>query len=410
MKNLLLSIAVGFFGHLNAQTDFVKLNSPTSNRLFSIDFADDQYGFIGGEDATLIKTMDGGKSWTSVNINTAPWVFSKMDIVQLQFLTKDSGFAVVGNFKQRNTNSYLWRTSNGGINWEGIRINVNMVPWRINATGFDTGLIGGSAYFQGSVISNLSGDSVVNLTSFSWDGANYIESLARHQINPNFIMAVTNASSIHRSFDGGTTWDTINSGFNRKIHSIINSGSNWVVTIDSSHSIWYTPDSGQTWKLQTTTFLYPNFQSVALSNTDSLVYAGIVGNGGEIGYSKKGLQYYYQPTPMKLRNVACNPNGDTFVVGDSGAIYRRDTKLTGLINVKHNKLITVYPNPTKGLLYLDDNTSGSVNVYDINGQIVKSGFIKNNSFDISNLHFGQYLVIIKDVQTLQEYTVKVLKE
>jgi len=279
-------------------------------------------GYIGGANATLLKTTNGGSIWKHVDIKDAPWVFSKMDIIQMDFINKDTGYAIVGDHSRRSLNTAIWKTVDGGFNWTSIIVTVNMVPWRIYTTGIDTGFVAGTAYFQGSVISNLSGDSVVNLHSFSWDGANYIEAIAIHADNPSFVMAVTNVPSVHRSFDGGLSWDTVTSNIDTAFNDLAYVGNGtWVACTKSHESLQITKDSGKTWKWLPTTFAYPTYSALCISQRDSIVSVGYSGSlkQGEIGYFHRSMQRY-QSVPQKMHDVACS-SITTIAVGDSGAIY-----------------------------------------------------------------------------------------
>lgn len=304
---------------------FIKQTVPTDFPLYSIDFADSLVGYIGGSNAGLLKTTDAGKTWQKHNIKNAPWIFGAMDIVDLDFINKDSGFAVLGSYTRGTTNTMIWRTEDGGTNWTSVRVTVNMVPWKISPIQFDSGLIGGSAFFQGSVISNISGDSVLGISSFSWDANNWIETFARHQKNPDFIMAATNLPSIHHSFDGGITWDTamtqLDTGFTDLIHL---GGNVWVASINNGQSLQLSKDSGKTWAWQATTFAYPTYLALSYSIKDSLIAFGYSESFkmGEISYYTNSIQSY-QNVPMRLFATACNSAGNAFVVGDSSAIYRR---------------------------------------------------------------------------------------
>lgn len=71
-----------------------------------------------------------------------------MDIIQMDFINKDTGYAIVGDHSRRSLNTAIWKTVDGGFNWTSIIVTVNMVPWRIYTTGIDTGFCSRNSLFS----------------------------------------------------------------------------------------------------------------------------------------------------------------------------------------------------------------------------------------------------------------------
>ncbi|CAG5081693.1 LamG-like jellyroll fold domain-containing protein [Parvicella tangerina] len=74
--------------------------------------------------------------------------------------------------------------------------------------------------------------------------------------------------------------------------------------------------------------------------------------------------------------------------------------IAGIGTTKTQNLVTAYPNPTTGLIYLTENAS-LIKVYTLTGKLISS-FNNTNTVDLSNLSRGIYLIEIntpKDVQT-----------
>ena len=67
MKKLICTTVIFLCCSMFAFTQFEwqQVSSPTSENLVSIWFTDPLTGFIASEDATLLKTSDGGSTWTS---------------------------------------------------------------------------------------------------------------------------------------------------------------------------------------------------------------------------------------------------------------------------------------------------------------------------------------------------------
>ncbi len=70
--------------------------------------------------------------------------------------------------------------------------------------------------------------------------------------------------------------------------------------------------------------------------------------------------------------------------------------------------LTVYPNPVKNMLYIKPNEPKEYyyQIYNMSGQMIKSGKFENEKTDLSSLISGAYLVRINNSETL----VKIIKE
>ncbi len=73
-----------------------------------------------------------------------------------------------------------------------------------------------------------------------------------------------------------------------------------------------------------------------------------------------------------------------------------------------NKLITLYPNPTNGLLRIEipNQTIQNIKVYDLQGQLIKETI--ENQFDLSNVSNGTYFIKAKTKQATYDY--KLIKQ
>ncbi|OFX23144.1 MAG: hypothetical protein A2033_15375 [Bacteroidetes bacterium GWA2_31_9] len=95
-----------------------------------------------------------------------------------------------------------------------------------------------------------------------------------------------------------------------------------------------------------------------------------------------------------LTGVASNTFYSLTVTDYNGCTYQHD--FTTAINSMSNKVINVYPNPTKGVLNIENAENSSIKVYNIIGNVVAS--VNNAStlttIDISNLAEGSYIVKI----------------
>lgn len=77
-------------------------------------------------------------------------------------------------------------------------------------------------------------------------------------------------------------------------------------------------------------------------------------------------------------------------------------------NTISEELITVYPNPTNGLVRIEipNQTIQNIKVYDLQGQLIKETI--ENQFDLSNLSNGTYFIKAKTKQATYDY--KLIKQ
>lgn len=105
-------IAVGERGHVMRSLDgenWTQVQVPVSVMLNRVHFVDDQTGWIGGHDATVLKTTDGGQSWSLQNYQPE----LEQAIYDLHFFDAQRGLAV-------GAYDLFWRTDDGGDSWEPV--------------------------------------------------------------------------------------------------------------------------------------------------------------------------------------------------------------------------------------------------------------------------------------------------
>ena len=80
--------------------------------LNSIHWFDNQHAWATGERATLVRTIDGGRTWTDAVLDSSPPPLG--DLRQIRFMSPFYGYAVGGRF---DLTGVVWRTSDGGETW-----------------------------------------------------------------------------------------------------------------------------------------------------------------------------------------------------------------------------------------------------------------------------------------------------
>jgi len=82
----------------------MRQNSGTKSTLYHIDFRDDKKGWAVGERGTVLRTTDGGETWSPVIVST------KVTLLSVQFLNDDDGWAI-------GRGGTILRTEDQGRTW-----------------------------------------------------------------------------------------------------------------------------------------------------------------------------------------------------------------------------------------------------------------------------------------------------
>lgn len=170
----------------NGGTSWQSQPSGTDKNLLSIVFANSTTGYATGGEANngqgvILKTTNAGQNWVTQLSG------SSMNFTSLYFHNPDSGFAV--------TNSSLYKTSNGGINWSVIS----------GPEGYDI-------YFANSLTGYTTGSNL-NVYKSTDGGNNWFVVRAGNndgyrsiQFFGNFGIACGNNGNIMKTTDGGVNW------------------------------------------------------------------------------------------------------------------------------------------------------------------------------------------------------------
>ncbi len=353
-------LAVLLFNMETAKSQWYYSKLPTSNYLYSLSFPEVSTGYVCGEYHTLLKTMDGGATWNSLNINTGGnllsikftssitgyvatnrgeifktidggqnWILIKQVIepsftcshVKLWFINSDTGFVVCDstNLEQR-----IFRTLNGGATWE------SQVP-----PGF-SGYNPGSIMFLNDSIGFISfNGSLIKTTNMgvTWD----VVTLGLSSYRSIFFLDEQHGfgayTGLDETLDGGVNWNWLVFGDN--LFSYV-----WFPSADTGYTcedsdFYFTADTGKTWNPMILYNFYPG--------------------------------YWNHRTEMCFTD---SKHG--FAVGDGGTFYKLSWEGAGIENKNSNPRIELIQNPvTDAAIRFKVNYSlndGTLAIYTLQGQ------------------------------------------
>lgn len=159
------------------------------------------------------------------------------------------------------------------------------------------------------------------------------------------------------------------------------------------------------------------------SNTSSLFY-GISGTQNAILSNPlfvDSSSYDFHLTALSPAINAGDPNYSTdanvFDLDNESRLYGQNidigvdeySKTLGTKKIQNNK-ISLYPNPTKGIIHIKDLFNYTCQIYTISGQVIQFREYGLDAIDISRQKEGLYIIKLTNSTTLEESYSKIIKQ
>jgi len=259
-------IVVGERGHILLSADGLTWDQspvPTRATLTAVDCADANTCWAVGHDAVILKTTDGGKSWTKQYFEPE----LEKPFLDVLFFDAQHGFAIgaYGLFKE---------TLDGGNTWNEFNADIRAEEWHFNA------------------ITRLG--------------------------NGNLLL-VGETGGIVTSTDGGVTWVQQESPYEGSYFGALAIGESGAVIYGLRGNAFYSADAVQgNWAEIQTDTTQGLLGGTILPNGDYL----IVGNNGTVLRGTAGstqVQAMPDPVGKGLAAVQALPGGDLLLLGETGA-------------------------------------------------------------------------------------------
>lgn len=372
---------------------------PTSNDLYKVKFANDSIGYIVGEKGTILKTVDGGLSWSDISIEMS---YSLYDITTLG---TDTCWISGG----RNYNWYsepgdsagiLMRTINGGLSWEidssyskavnKVLLINDSLAYMVN-TSEDTSLLFvsidlGDTFSQITSVSEV----VSNYDSHKITDISYLDGKTRICMYPD--------ARTYYSIDNGESWHNCSDYCVGHKLQPINECNTW--------SILYPSDNISRGEIR---YIYAyddqDGEHPLPFWSDEFEGANTEYQGHYTDFCKTKDGYY------NISAIMSYFDEEQHVIS-SGIIF--DAMIT-TVNKHNAEYISIYPNPTSSFFTIslsNMETEGfEYSIYDVMGRLVEHNIIDDMSvtIDDSNWKSGIYEVIIFK-QGEMMYSEKIIKE
>ncbi len=396
MKTYILNFFLFSCSLLFAQ-DWESVNSGTDLQLNSISFGSSDVGFIGGNDSLLLKTMDGGNTWSTQSTNGIVFSLGMPDIIQVDFLDENLGFVTIGTMFY---NGAVYKTTDGGANWAQELISI-CAPVKIYNFDELNAFAIGSGCFSGKDIAKKTNGLWANSVYLSWAN-DYLRAIDFY--DDQYGMVAGDSGTVHRTFDAGLHWDTVPTFTN---HTILDlkfvNDSTIYGTVDSlANALMISVDSGATWNphMGALTFFYPSLKALTVTPYGELIAVGetsLNGQGFLIWGMEGGGFWNYQPVDHRLHGVTMASDSVAFAVGDSGLIVRNANMDLSIDETDMVSELSFYPNPVIDVLNIEEMnaTISEVLIYDTHGKLLKRIQSDFNQIGLGDLSPGLYYISIE---------------
>ena len=389
LQNLLGTVVsedYNFFTPL-APDGWVHQNSGTANWLPAVDFIDANNGFVvgSGYGNTILKTSNGGNTWTNVCPSNQNPVFfgNSVDMVNTNKVV------AIGSF------GLILISEDGGNSWVQKQVG-NCWHKGVSFADINNGVVVNDC---GEVYKTTDGgNNWVQLTSPITSG--YY--LAVAMLNSNTIVALNSDSWVIRSTDGGSIWTsqqllTFSNWTGGMSFADINNG---IIGLGNTSYLYKTTDGGTTWS-QLDPGFGGNFPAVSIIDASNAIVAGNIllrtRNGGATWAQENTGTYNW------LYGIKALPSGEAWAVGDWGTILHAEPPCepmwTPVQNQQYNMNIIAE-------LYFDDQLS-------LNENDIVGAFVGNECRGVASpnpsLNGKIFLTVTSDEQSGEAITFKAWK-
>ncbi len=264
-------LSMVFFLSFNVQAQWTELTSPTSATLYCASVVDNSVAWISGGSGTVLRTTDGGTTWTSVGGGA----IGSNDVYNIFGIDDQNALCTSSS----TTATFVYRTTDGGANWAEVFNQTGGFMdaiWMFSATDglmYGDPVAGNWELFQ----TNDGGATWTAAPALAQSGAEAGWNNAMY-VSGSDIYFGTNNTRIYHSSDGGNSWTPQTTTGQLNSYSIwFNSASTGLM---GGTNLDMTTDGGTTWS------------PITVPGT-GVALAGITGSGSEWWVARQGPVIYY---------------------------------------------------------------------------------------------------------------------
>ncbi|TAH25124.1 MAG: T9SS C-terminal target domain-containing protein [Cytophagales bacterium] len=402
------------------------VQSSNTSWIYSMKFAKKSLvGYANGGGGEVLKTIDGGKNWASVQspLRTTQW--------GVDFLDNQNGFTC-GN------NGTIYKTTNGGISFMELKTGLKSRLTSIQKIK-NTQIIYACG-FEGKVLKSVNDGN--DWTVLNTEVKNNLNSI--YFVDKDLGIAVGDSGTIIKTINGGTTWASINASTKAKLNRVKIKDVNVYIcsdTLEGGLGVFYkshnlgdsfskinisgypesffglsfindstghmcgttgtiikTTDYGKTWS-QMLTNTTDEFFDVEFADESRGIAVGNFGliyetsDGGETWDQNQGV------ITVALYDLSYTDINNAWAVGRTGGVakYTNNFKPTSVKSVVSNFTnLQLFPNPSNGKINISTNEKiNQLELINYSGTVIKSSSFNESQITYNipeNLSEGIYFI------------------
>jgi len=180
--------------------------------------------FAPGDNGTLAKTVDGGRTWTRGNVSTSE------DVIDVAFPTAQVGYAL-------DSAGGLFRTNDGGATWKTLDTGTTARPIQIAAPNTKTVILVGPTGLRRSTDS---GDSFSTVTD-----RDVVKAKLTAIDRAGSALFASGRRDLLRSTDGGRTWTALHKPGRASLVDFVDAKNGYFEA--EGGALWKTANAGKKW-------------------------------------------------------------------------------------------------------------------------------------------------------------------
>ena len=391
MKNIKYLLLLFFINQLGF-AQFQQNNTPTNQHLYDICFIDESYGLAVGDSGTIIQSSDGGVNWDLV------FFADSINLRKVKFF--DSQHVIA-------TGSHLLRSTNGGLTWS-VQNQTNDLFYDIEILNDSSAILSGSpiaimnSFDKGltwNILIDENPEEEFGFLSFVDENIGY--TCRGNQSGPILqIMKTTN---------GGLSWlpIEIQSGIGNTIIEdlcFISENTGYKCGWYESH-LTKTNNAGINWQYinYADSTLYPQLKDLHIRQDQPNAYYACGWYGTIFKSTNEGDTWSEIITGLPTENEIFNgiyfiDENTGWVAGTNGIILKTTNggEPVSITKDYNSPKLEIYPNPTNGILYLE-NKDGlrveKITILNQSGRIIFETE-EEKPIQLKNIPAGLYIVLI----------------